>query len=260
MRCWTLWNNACAEPAMAPASAGTGTGTLYLMPVWLGVAGGTEQLPPETVALAGRITLWFAEHERTARQLLRRMHPGIDLGVQDIHRLDKDSTDRDVAAMVALLAAGRDGAVISEAGMPGIADPGARLVQAAHARGIAVVPLIGPSSLLLALAASGLNGQQFSFHGYLPIKAPERRAALKRLESEARRSGAAQLFIETPYRNEALLDELLHSCAPDLLLTIAIDLTQPGGSAVTRSLAHWKAQRPVLGKRPAVFILGVAPR
>ncbi len=145
--------------------------------------------------------------------------------------------------------------------MPGIADPGARLVaKAASPQGINVVPLIGPSSLLLALAASGLNGQKFTFHGYLPVKPHERKQAIKRFEQDALRTGAAQLFIETPYRNDALLADLLQTCAPGTVLTIAIDLTQPGGQCSSAHAAHngeWaKETEGVLGKRPAVFILG----
>lgn len=232
------------------------SGTLYLMPVWLGEQGGTEALPPENIALAERITLWFAEHERTARHMLRRMLPAIDLAAQHMVRLDKDSTSAEIASMIDLLRSGRDGAIISEAGMPGIADPGAQLVAAAHRAGIAVVALTGPSSLLLALAASGLNGQRFCFHGYLPRSPQERRQAIKRMDAAARRSGAAQLFIETPYRNDALLADLLTSCAQDTLLTLAVDLGQPGGSTVTKAIATWQSGPPHLGKRPAVFILG----
>ena len=173
---------------------------MYLLPVWLGDHGGVEQLPPENVVLAQRIILFFCEHEKTARRMLRRMVPDLDLSALELHRLDKDTSDAEAASMLALMKDGRDAAIISEAGMPGIADPGAALVRAAHVQGVRVVPLIGPSSLTLALAASGLNGQRFTFHGYLPIKPGERRAAIKRLESEAVRTGAAQLFIETPYR------------------------------------------------------------
>lgn len=232
------------------------TGTLYLLPVWLGDHGGVEKIPPENIAVAERITLYFCEHEKTARHMLRRMVPAIDLSSLELHRLDKDSTQREAEDLIALLKNGRDGAIVSEAGMPGIADPGARLVIAAHSAGVTVVPLIGPSSLLLALAASGLSGQQFTFHGYLPVKPPERKAAIKRIESDAQRSGAAQLFIETPYRNDALFKDLLDHCGPVTLLTIAIDLTQPGGSVVTRSVAEWRKTKVDLGKRPAVFVLG----
>lgn len=236
-----------------------GAGRLYLMPVWLGEEGGAEQLPPQNVALASRITLWFAEHEKTARHMLRRMVPDIVLQEQEIHRLDKDSTGDEIAAMIALLRTGRDAAIISEAGMPGIADPGAKLVRAAHAQGITVVPLIGPSSLFLALAASGLNGQHFVFHGYLPRTPQERKQAIKRLATDAQRNGAAQLFIETPYRNDALLQDLVQTAPADLLLCVAVDLTQPGGTCETHSIAEWARKNATLGKRPAVFILGTAP-
>jgi 16S rRNA (cytidine1402-2'-O)-methyltransferase len=151
---------------------------------------------------------------------------------------------------------GRDAAVISEAGMPGIADPGALLVRAAHRIGIRVVPLTGPSSMMLALAASGLNGQRFTFHGYLPRTPQERKQAIRKIEADALRSGGAELFMETPYRNDVLLGELLQTCASSTLLTIAVDVTQPGGSVETRSISNWSKATPILGKRPAVFILG----
>lgn len=238
-----------------------GYGTLYLMPVWLGDAGGVEQLPPENITLAARITLYFTEHEKTARQMLRRMVPTIDLSKLEMHRLDKDTTAQDTDRMIALLVDGRDAAIVSEAGMPGIADPGALLVAAAHRANVHVIPLIGPSSLFLALAASGMNGQHFTFHGYLPVKPAERKAAIKKLESDATRTGAAQLFIETPYRNDGLLKDLQDHCDPRTLLTLAVDLTQHDGSCITRTIGTWKKATPHLGKRPAVFIIGSsAPR
>jgi 16S rRNA (cytidine1402-2'-O)-methyltransferase len=230
-------------------------GTLYLMPVWLGESGGVEQLPPENITIASRVTLVFAEHERTARQMLRRMVPSIDLPTLEIHRLDKDTDAATVQEQVKLLR-GRDAMLLSDAGMPAIADPGARLVAAAHREGLRVVPLTGPSSLLLALAASGLNGQQFTFHGYLPVKPDERRQAIRRLEAEAQRHGAAQLFIETPYRNDAMLADLLRTCQDRTLLCVAMDLTQPNAFISTRTVKAWRANTPALGKNPAVFILG----
>lgn len=226
------------------------------MPVWLGEAGGIEQLPPGNIAIAARVKLYFTEHEKTARHMLRRMVPAMDLGQLEMHRLDRDTDGQDVKVMIERLRHLGEGAIISEAGMPGIADPGALLVSEAHRQMIDVVPLIGPSSLFLALAASGLNGQQFTFHGYLPREAADRKNAIKRLESEALRSGAAQLFIETPYRNDALLADLLKYCGRDVLLTLAIDLTQPGGIVLTLSIEKWKKMKAVIGKRPAVFILG----
>lgn len=237
-------------------SSTEGMGTLYLMPVWLGEAGGIEQLPPENIALAARIDLYFCEHERTARQMLRRMIPSTDLQRIEMHRLDKDTSSTEIAEMISLLKQDRDGAIISEAGMPGIADPGALLVRAAHQRDVRVVPLIGPSSLPLALAASGLNGQSFIFHGYLPVKPNERKSAIKRLEQEALRTGTAQIFIETPYRNDALLADLLSSCSSRTVLTIACDLTQPAGSVRSMEIDAWKNVALVIGKRPTVFVLG----
>lgn len=236
-----------------------GHGTLYLLPVWLGDHGGVEQMPPENVAIAGGIDLWFCEHEKTARHMLRRLVPAISLPQLQMHRLDKDTTVEEATGFIRLLKDGRNGAIISEAGMPGVADPGARLVHAAHQLGVKVVPLVGPSSILLALAASGLNGQSFTFHGYLPVKPHERKPAIKRIEHEAVRTGGAQLFIETPYRNDALLVDLLKELAPGTVLTIAIDLTQPGGNVRSMEVARWRTEKPDLGKRPAVFIIGRWP-
>jgi 16S rRNA (cytidine1402-2'-O)-methyltransferase len=230
-------------------------GSLYLLPVWLGETGGIELLPPANTAIAERVTLFFCENERTARRMLRRMSKTIDLNAIELHVLDKDTEAATVADCARMLGK-RDAAIISEAGMPCIADPGARLVAEAHRTGIRVVPLTGPSSLLLALAASGMNGQRFTFHGYLPREVAQRKQQVKKLEQEAQRTGGAQLFIETPYRNDAMLADLLSTCEGSLLLCIAIDLEQPGGSAVTRSIAAWRKKVPSLGKRPCVFIIG----
>ena len=158
--------------------------------------------------------------------------------------------------MLASARGGADLGLISEAGLPAVADPGAALVQAAHAQGLEVIALPGPSSLLLALAASGLNGQSFAFVGYLPVDAAERTARLRELEALSRRAQQTQIFIETPYRNDGLLADLLATCSPNTLLAIAIDMTQPGGNAQSKSIARWKSKPPELGKRPAVFILG----
>lgn len=229
---------------------------LHLLPVWLGDAGGVEQLPPENIAIAARVKLYFTENEKTARHMLRRMVPTIDLSQLEMHRLDKDSDHEDVKVMIARLRHFGEGAIISEAGMPGIADPGAKLVMEAHRQVIDVVPLIGPSSIFLALAASGLSGQQFAFHGYLPREANDRKNAIRKLEADALRTGASQIFIETPYRNDALLADLLKFCGREVLLTLAVDLTQPESFVMTLPIEQWKKWKPVLGKRPSVFIFG----
>jgi 16S rRNA (cytidine1402-2'-O)-methyltransferase len=233
-------------------------GKLHLLPVWLGEAGGLEQVPPENLTVALTLDLWFVENERTARQFLRRLMPAVELPRMELHRFDQDSTMTDARGLVSLVQQGRSAGVMSEAGMPGIADPGALLVRAAHEAGIEVVPHIGPNSMMLALAASGANGQQFTFHGYLPRAVHERKQAIRRIASEAQRSHGAQLFMETPYRNDALLADLLEQCDERLLLTIAVDLTQPGGSVRTTTIAGWRRQKPTLGKRPAVFVLSAA--
>ncbi len=232
-----------------------GPNTLHLLPVWLGEAGGTDLLPPANIALAERIRHFFCENERTARRMLRRMSPTIDLNAITLHRLDKDTTDAELSEMIAVLKM-HDGAIISEAGMPCIADPGARLVAKSHEQGIIVQPLTGPSSLLLALAASGMNGQHFTFHGYLPRESAARKQALKKLEQEAHRTGSAQLFIETPYRNDALLLDALATCGERTRFCIAVDLEQPTASVVTRTVEMWKRKMPSLDKRPCVFIIG----
>ncbi len=229
---------------------------LYLLPVWLGEQGGVEQLPPENIMLAARLRLCFTEHERTARRMLRRMVPDLDLDALEMHRLDKDTSAQEVSSMAERLLEVGEGAIISEAGMPGIADPGATLVREAHRRGIQVVPLTGPSSIFLALAASGLNGQRFCFHGYLPRVPNERKQAIRGLEQAALSTGTAQIFMETPYRNDQLLEDLLRTCGHATLLTIAVDLTQPGGMVRSDTMAGWGRTKLVLGKRPAVFILG----
>ncbi len=228
---------------------------LYLMPVWLGDEGGIERVPPMNIDIAQRVKTWFCEEERTARRMLRRMSRDLDLNAIELHHLDKDTTDEQINSFAELLI-GRECAIISEAGMPCIADPGARLVALAHARGVEVVPLTGPSSILLALAASGMDGQYFTFHGYLPREQAQRRVALQKLEAEARRGKGAQLFIETPYRNDALLQDALSCLDRSTRLCLAVDLEQPGGSVRTRSIAEWSRSTPALGKRPCVFIIG----
>lgn len=236
-------------------SGPAGRNLLYLLPVWLGDAGGTDLMPPRNIAIAESTGLFFCENERTARRMLRRMSRTLDLDAIELHVLDKD-TDATTIAGYARMLTTRSGAIISEAGMPCIADPGARLVAAAHAAGIPVEPLAGPSSILLALAASGLNGQRFTFHGYLPRETAQRKQEIKKLEQAAKSTGGAQLFIETPYRNEAMLADILAGCEGGTRLCIAIDLEQPGGNVSTRTVASWREAAPVLGKRPCVFIIG----
>ena len=158
--------------------------------------------------------------------------------------------------MLAPVLGGADAGVLSEAGLPGVADPGADLTALAHRHGIRVTPLVGPSSILLALMASGLNGQSFAFNGYLPVKHPERGQAIRLLEQRARTEGQSQLFIETPYRNLRLFDELTSLCADDTLLTVAADILQPDELIRTAPVRQWRGHAPDIHKRPAIFIVG----
>jgi 16S rRNA (cytidine1402-2'-O)-methyltransferase len=233
------------------------TGTLYLIPVPLGPVAPESCLPAETLAAARRLEHFVAERAKTARAHLKAMgHPKPlqELGIQELNEHTRAS---DIAALLAPLKAGQDVGLMSEAGCPAIADPGADLVKAAHREGIAVIPLVGPSSILLALMASGLGGQRFAFHGYLPAKEPERTQKIRELEKIARRDHATQLFIETPYRSFSLLEALIATLGPDTLISAGADLTLPGQFIQTLSAKAWKAKAGMVKDRLVVFGLGI---
>ncbi|MGH8662498.1 MAG: SAM-dependent methyltransferase [Burkholderiales bacterium] len=230
-------------------------GTLYLIPVALGGDDSASQIPSASIDTARGLRTFIAENAKSARRFLRAIaHPG---PLQDlkIHTLDEHT--RDVAPLLELLLSSEDCGLMSEAGCPAVADPGSALIRRAHEAGIRVVPLVGPSSILLALMASGMNGQRFAFHGYLPVERAERARRLKELE--ARASDETQIFIETPYRNSALLSALFQNCRGDTLLCIAADLTLPGGFVAARTVTEWKKKPPMLDRRPAVFLLSREP-
>ncbi|MCC6400555.1 MAG: SAM-dependent methyltransferase [Flavobacteriales bacterium] len=229
---------------------------LHLIPVWLGEAGGTDQLAPMSLQAVREVRTYYVEHERSARRALRRMDPGFDLDRIDLHVLDKDTDDATVRRYAERVREVGQAAVLSESGMPCIADPGARLVALAHTMNIEVRPHPGPSSLLLALAASGLDGQHFVFHGYLPREADERRRVLRAIAQDAQRTGRSQLFIETPYRNDALLADLLRTVDGGLRLSIAAELMQPDAFIRTRTVNEWRSDTPALKDRRTVFVLG----
>jgi len=233
-------------------------GSLYLLPTLLG-AGSLDDLPPRTVAVARRVRHLLAENAKSARAFLKTVgHPGplAELSIVEIGHAPRPEQFDD---WLAPLAAGHDVALVSEAGCPAVADPGAGIVARAHARGHRVVPLVGPSSLLLALMASGLNGQSFRFAGYLPREEGALRSALQALERRSASEGETQLFIETPYRNARALDMLLATCAPTTRLAVATDLTLPDEVLAMRTVGAWRAlpnsERPVLERRPTVFAL-----
>lgn len=232
------------------------TGTLYLIPCTLGDTPAAQVLPQQVLDIARKLRHFVVEQPKAARQFLSALKP--EHPIQSLHfsTLNEHTAPEDFAELLAPLLAGDDVGIISEAGCPGVADPGADLVNLAHRNGIRVVPLVGPSSILLALMASGLNGQCFAFYGYLPIEDIERNKAIAALEAESAKRKQTQLFIETPYRNEKMFGALLAHCRPQTLLCIATDLTLPGESVHTRSIAQWKSQpMPQLNKRPSLFLL-----
>jgi len=246
------------------------TGTLFLIPNTLGIpAPGIIDplgwlIPQQVQALTARLDYFIAENAKTTRAHLKIIDGQVGLArpLQEI-RIAELNVNTETAFLPALLAplkAGQDAGLISEAGVPAVADPGANLVRLAHREGVRVRPLVGPSSLLLAVMASGLNGQSFAFNGYLPTDAAARARRIRQLEERSRAERQTQLFIETPYRNAALLDALLAACQPHTLLCVACDLTLESESIRTQSVARWKSELaggtgPDLHKRPAVFLI-----
>ncbi len=233
------------------------TGTLYLLPTQLGDAPWPQVLPADSRAIACRLRHFVVENAKTARASLKWLEHPVALRELAIEQLPEPLKPTDVERLLAPLLAGEDLGIMSEAGCPGVADPGALLVRRAHELDITVKPLVGPSSLLLALMASGLDGQHFAFHGYLPQREPERGKRIVELEKESRVKRQTQLFIETPYRNTALFEALLKACQPDTRLCIATDLTLASETIATHRIADWRC-RPAsadFAGRPTVFLL-----
>jgi 16S rRNA (cytidine1402-2'-O)-methyltransferase len=229
------------------------TGTLYLIPIPI-ADGAVSSLSPDITAITGKLTHYFVENVRTARRLLRSLHK--DLVIDNLHFSEIDKhTGPDLPLLVKWLKEGNDTGIMSEAGCPGIADPGAELVAAAQKTGAKVAPLVGPNSLILALMASGLNGQSFCFTGYIPVKEPLRSKRIKELETLSIKDNQTQLFIETPYRNDHLLADLLKNCNPKTRLCIAQNITAPDEFIKTKTIAEWQKTLPVLGKVPTVFLI-----
>ena len=232
------------------------SGTLYLVPNLLGAVPPVNVLPARTIDVARGLTHWVVETPKAARAFIKTLDPPQPIAALTIHELGAAPTADHLESLLAPLRGGADVGLLSDAGCPGVADPGAALVAAAHVAGLRVIPLVGPSAILLALMASGMNGQVFAFHGYLPAKADGRAAALQRLESESRAHGQAQLFIETPYRNEAMLGAIASVLQPGTLVCIAADLTLPSETIERRSARDWKRRdHAQFAKRPALFVL-----
>jgi len=231
--------------------------TLYLIPVPLGPVSPEACLPPDTLAVARRLDHFVVERAKTARAHLKAMGHPLPIQSLSIEELNEHTPAAAIAALLAPLKAGHDVGLLSEAGCPAVADPGAALVMAAHRENIPVLPLIGPSSILLALMASGLGGQRFTFHGYLPAKEPERSQKIRELEKTARKENATQLFIETPYRSAALLDALATTLAPETWVSVGTDLSLPTQSIATRPAKAWLEKSASVKDRLVVFGLGV---
>jgi 16S rRNA (cytidine1402-2'-O)-methyltransferase len=231
-------------------------GRLFLVPNLLGVVDPEAVLPARTIDIARRLAHYVVENAKPARAFLKSLRHELQVQVIAIAELGDAPTVLRCAELLAPARAGHDIGLLSDAGCPGIADPGALLVAQAHREGVGVVPLVGPSSIILALMASGMNGQGFAFHGYLPVRAEERLHAIRRIEADSQRSGHSQLFIETPYRNEALLAALVAACKPATRLCVAADLTLETESVVSRPVRDWRdADFMRYQKRPAIFVL-----
>jgi 16S rRNA (cytidine1402-2'-O)-methyltransferase len=229
------------------------TPTLYLIPTVL-AEDGYEAIPVYIRLAVQQCGCFFVEHERTARRYLKKIWPEMVIDQYRWHLIDPGDPTQKKTLIEELERCGQV-AVLSEAGCPGIADPGQQLVAWAQEAHMMVKPLVGPSSILLALMASGMNGQQFAFHGYLPVQPPERISTIRALEQESRKKGCTQIFIETPYRNNQMINSILQACHPDTRFCIAVNITGAGESIRTKKISDWKREKPSLGKVPAIFLL-----
>lgn len=230
------------------------TPTLYLFPSNLSDAPLDDVLPQRNIQLIGQLRYFIVENVRTARRFLKRCNRLIDIDSLTFFTLNVNTDPSEIPAMLAPMAEGHSMGIISEAGCPAIADPGALVVEQAHRRGYRVDPLVGPSSIILALMASGFNGQSFTFNGYLPIEADRRTARLKQLYREAQH-GTTQIFIETPYRNNKIIKEIISVLPPSALLCMAYDLTGPKQTVITLPLSKWAKREIDFDKTPAIFLL-----
>lgn len=231
------------------------SGTLYLIPTPLGADDIAWTTPAAVRQCAARLGHYIVEHPKTARQFLKQI--GCILPLQEIRMqvLNEHTPFNELEGLLAPLLAGNDVGLLSEAGCPAVADPGARLVRLAHQRNLRVVPLVGPSSILLALMASGLNGQRFVFRGYLPAERSKRVSKIVELERDSIARDQTQIFIETPYRNQKLLESLVFTCHDDTVLCIACNLTLASEYISTRTVREWRHSLPELNEKPAIFLL-----
>lgn len=230
-------------------------GTLYLIPTTLGESPLSSIIPQQVQKIAAGLTVFVAENPKTARQYLKQLELVTPLQEIEMFTLDKHTKPEQLAQFLQPALAGKDIGLVSEAGCPAVADPGALLVRLAHEKGVRVVPLVGPSSILLALMASGMNGQAFAFHGYLPIQKAERGKKIAGLEKESMLRDQTQIFIETPYRNQAMFEDIIQVCEPGTELCLATDITLVSEHIETRTIAEWRKKTPDINKKPTIFLL-----
>jgi len=231
-------------------------GTLYLIPVTLGDDILSKALPPDVVSITQRLDVFVVENEKTARRFLGAVKTAKPVRELTLLTLNEHTAEKELPALLAPLLAGKDVGLMSEAGCPGIADPGALLAALAHRKGIRVAPLVGPSSILLSLMASGLDGQRFTFLGYLPSEKAARVQKLREIEQISRKNRETQIFIETPYRNQHLLEDILASCNPATRLCVACNVSLESEKIISKQISDWKqSPLPDLHKQPTVFLL-----
>lgn len=230
------------------------TGKIYLIPVTLGGDDYQKVIPERVLAITRTLRLFAVEDLRSARRYLRSIDKLFPINESRFFELNEHTPETEISTFLNPVISGTDLGIMSEAGLPGIADPGAKLVFLAHRRSIRVIPLSGPSSIILALIASGLNGQNFSFNGYLPVNPSDRSASLRELEKRTR-EGYAQVFMETPYRNQRMLESILKTCNNDTKLCIALDITLESENIRTRTVAEWKKNIPSINDHRVIFIL-----
>ncbi len=228
---------------------------LYLLPVTLGDTPVSKVLPQYNAGIISGIRHFIVEDVRSARRFLRSVDAQFDIDGSQFFELNKHTSPADISGFLKPLIDGKPMGVISEAGCPAVADPGADVVAIAQRKGLKVVPLVGPSSIILSVMASGFNGQSFAFHGYLPIKPDERAKRLRQLEQRVYSEDQTQLFIETPYRNNKMVDDILRNCRPQTRLCIAANITCEGEYVRTRTIKEWKGHVPDLSKIPCIFLI-----
>lgn len=230
-------------------------GKIILVPTSLGDTSLNRIIPLDVLSIIRNIKHFIVENERTARRFLKLVDKSINIDELTFYLMDKHTKDEEFIRYFGPIAKGFDIGVLSEAGCPGIADPGGEVVRIAHTKGIKVMPLVGPSSILLALISSGMNGQNFAFNGYLPIDSGERSKVIKSLEARSKRENQTQIFIETPFRNNKFFEELIKCCMPTTRICVAADITLDTEYIVTQTAQEWKKKVPDLNKRPAIFLI-----